>query len=214
MVSERDPIFLSHLWQELFRLSGTKLRMSSAYHPQSDGQTEIVNKVLQQYLRCFVFDQPAKWGRILHWTEWHYNTSIHSSTGLTPFEIVYGKPPPTLLQYVQGSSKIEAVESELLDRDSVLEKLKAKLLKAQNTMKSYADKKRLPHPFKVGDLVFIKLRPHRQSSLGAQRTHKLSKRYYGPFPLICTIGEVAFEVDLPANSKIQSSACLLTETVC
>jgi hypothetical protein len=58
--SDMDRIFLCHFWQELFRLSGTKLRMSSAYHPQSDGQTEIVNKALQQYLRCFVFDNPTK----------------------------------------------------------------------------------------------------------------------------------------------------------
>jgi hypothetical protein len=90
MVSDRDPIFLSHFWQELFRLSGTKLRMSTAYHPQSDGQTEIVNKVLQQYLRCFVHDKPSQWGQFLHWAEWHYNTAIHTSTGLSPFQIVYG----------------------------------------------------------------------------------------------------------------------------
>ncbi|KAK2359441.1 hypothetical protein QL285_084814 [Trifolium repens] len=202
IVFDRDPIFLSHFWQELFRLSGTKLRMSSAYHPQSDGQTEIVNKALQQYLRCFVFDNPTKWGKYLKWAEWHYNSSIHSSTGLTPFQIVYGKPPPTLSQYVLGSSKIEAVETDLMTRDTVMAMLKTKLLKAQTVMKLYADKKRIPHPFKVGDLVFIKLRPYRQSSLGSQYSHKLSKRYYGPFTLLRAIGEVAFEVDLPAASKI------------
>ncbi|MCH91435.1 hypothetical protein A2U01_0012362, partial [Trifolium medium] len=85
IVSDRDPIFLSHFWQDLFRLSGTKLRMSTTYHPQSDGQTEIVNKMLQQYLRCFVHDKPKQWGRLLHWAEWHYNTAIHTSTGLSPY---------------------------------------------------------------------------------------------------------------------------------
>jgi hypothetical protein len=103
---------------------------------------------------------------------------------------------------VLGSSKIEAVETDLMTRDTVIAMLKTKLLKAQTVMKLYADKKRIPHPFKVGDLVFIKLRPYRQSSLGSQYSHKLSKRYYGPFTLLRAIGEVAFEVDLPAASKI------------
>jgi hypothetical protein len=202
IVSDRDPIFLSHFWQDLFKLCGTKLRMSTAYHPQSDGQTEIVNKALQQYLRCFVHDQPRTWGKFLHWAEWNYNTSIHSSTGITPFQAVYGKPPPSLPQYLAGASKIEAVDTELLTRDVILAKLRAKLLKAQQTMKFYADKRRAPHPFKVGDLVFVKLRPYRQASLGTQRTHKLSKRFYGPFEILKAVGPFAFELKLPPSSRI------------
>lgn len=202
IVSERDPIFLSRFWLELFRLSGTKLRMSSAYHPQSDGQTEVVNKVLQQYLRCFVHTHPKKWGSYLHWAEWHYNTAIHSSTGKTPFEVVYGKKPPSLPQYIQGTSTLEAIDSEYTNRDEMLGMLKRKLLKAQEAMKLQADKRRLEHTFKVGDKVFIKLRPYRQTSLPAQRNHKMSKRYYGPFKLLKQIGEVAFEVELPTTTKI------------
>jgi IS30 family transposase len=66
IVSDRDPIFISKFWQQLFQFSGTKLRMSTAYHPQTDGQTEIVNKALQQYLRCFVHKTPKAWGDYLH----------------------------------------------------------------------------------------------------------------------------------------------------
>ena len=69
IVSDRDPIFMSKFWQELFRLSDTKLWISTAYHPQSDGQTEAMNKVLQQYLRAFVHDRPKQWGKYLHWEE-------------------------------------------------------------------------------------------------------------------------------------------------
>jgi hypothetical protein len=202
IVSDRDPIFMSNFWQDLFRLSGTKLRMSSAYHPQTDGQTEIVNKALQQYLRCFVHQQPKEWGKYLHWAEWHYNTSIHSATGMSPFQVVYGKLPPTLPAYIAGSSRLEAVETELSSREDILELLKKKLQKAQESMKNSADKKRLPHNFKQGDWAFVKLRPHRQVSVAGHRVNKLAKRYYGPFKLLRAIGEVAFELELPASSRI------------
>jgi nitrate reductase assembly molybdenum cofactor insertion protein NarJ len=202
IVSDRDPIFLSKFWRELFLLSGTKLRMSTAYHPQTDGQTEVVNKILQQYLRCFVHEKPKKWGKFLHWAEWHYNSAVHTSTGYSPFQVVYGKPPPSLPIYLAGTSQLEAVDSELTNREAILENLKKKLRKAQDNMKFYADKHRSPHTFKPGDLVYVKLRPYRQSSLQAQRTHKLSQRFYGPFALLRQIGDVAFEITLPPDSKI------------
>jgi hypothetical protein len=135
IISDRDPIFVSKFWQQLFTLSGTVLRLSTAYHPQIDGQTEIVNKALQQYLRCFVHTQPKKWGEFLHWAEWHYNTSQHSSTGYTPFEVVYGKKPPSLPQYLSGTTSIEALDSLLTNREIVLQTLRKKLLKAEEDMK-------------------------------------------------------------------------------
>ncbi|MCH81120.1 transposon Tf2-1 polyprotein [Trifolium medium] len=202
IVSDRDPVFLSQFWKELFALSGTKLRMSTTYHPQSDGQTEIVNKVLQQYLRCFVQDKPKQWGQFLHWAEWHYNTAIHTSTGLLPYQVVYGRAPPALMDYIPGSSKLQAVDAMLSDRDSVLEFLKKKLSKAQIVMKEFTDQKRIPHKFKEGDLVFVKLRPYRQNSVVGRRIHKLSKRYYGPFKIIQAVGVVAFKLELPSTSKI------------
>jgi hypothetical protein len=202
IVSDRDPIFISKFWQQLFQLSGTKLRMSTAYHPQTDGQTEIVNKALQQYLRCFVHNAPKSWGDYLHWAEWHYNTSIHSSTNMTPFEIVYGKKPPSLPQYISGTTQLEALDTILTDREDILQLLKNKLLKAQAAMKKYADKDRIPHPFKVGDYVYVKLRPHRQVSVAGHRLRKLSKRYYGPFQITQAMGPVAFELALPPESKI------------
>jgi hypothetical protein len=202
IVSDRDVIFLSKFWKELFRLSGTKLRMSSAYHPQSDGQTEIVNKVLQQYLRCFVHEKPRRWGEFLHWAEWHYNTAIHTSTGLSPFQVVYGREPPALLDYIPGSTSIQAVEATMQERTEVIQLLRKKLSKAQDAMKLIADLKRTPHTFKEGDLVFVKLRPYRQTSVVGKRIHKLSKRYYGPFKLLQAVGEVAFKLELPAASKI------------
>jgi len=107
IVSDRDPIFLSNFWRELFRLSGTQLRLSTAYHPQSDGQTEVMNRILEQYLRCFVHSQTAAWFHYLALAEWCYNTSLHSSTGLTPFEIIYGKPPSAIRDYLTTTTNNE-----------------------------------------------------------------------------------------------------------
>jgi transposase InsO family protein len=82
IISDRDPIFISKFWQEFFTMSGTKLKMSSAYHPQSDGQSEVVNRCLEQYLRSFVQQWPRKWHSFLPWAEFWYNSTFHASTGM------------------------------------------------------------------------------------------------------------------------------------
>jgi transposase InsO family protein len=94
IVSDYDPPFTSQLWRDLFRVTGTNLLMSFAYHPQTDGQTEVMNKGLESYLRSFTGDRPKDWMQWLSLTEWTYNTSVHTSTKLFPFEAVYGYPPP------------------------------------------------------------------------------------------------------------------------
>lgn len=91
IVSDRDPLFLSKFWLELFALNKTTLAMSSAYHPQTDGQTEVLNRCLEDYLRCFVNDEPKRWYHYLPWAEWSYNTAWQSSIRMTPFQAVYGK---------------------------------------------------------------------------------------------------------------------------
>lgn len=92
IISDRDRVFTSTLWKELFRLSDTTLNMSSSYHPQTDGQTEHLNQCLETYLRCMVQSCPAKWNQWLALAEYWYNTTFHSSHGKTPFEVLYGHP--------------------------------------------------------------------------------------------------------------------------
>lgn len=117
LVSDRDPLFISRFWQELFHASGTLLHMSSSYHPQSDGQTEVLNRVTKQYLRAFVHHRPSLWGKLLPWVGWSHNTSWNVDTGATPYEVTFGRKPFNFPEYIVGSSNIAAVDEMLTDRD-------------------------------------------------------------------------------------------------
>ncbi|KAF8393178.1 hypothetical protein HHK36_021419 [Tetracentron sinense] len=202
VISDRDRVFLSHFWSELFKLQGTTLKRSTAYHPQSDGQTEVVNRCLETYLRCFAFEKPRTWARWLAWAEYWYNTSSHSSTRCTPFRALYGRDSPHLIHYEQGTASVSLVDQLLADRNAILDDLRMHLLRAQQRMKMQADNKRHHEEFNEGDLVFLKLRPYRQRSLAQRKYEKLAARYYGPFKVLQRIGKVAYKLDLPPSTMI------------
>ncbi|PHT87218.1 hypothetical protein T459_09324 [Capsicum annuum] len=142
--------------------------MSTIYHPQSDGQSEALNKYVEQYLRCYV-DAPHKWVAMFPWVEYWYNTTYQTSAGMSPFEALYGREPPTIARYVLGSSPSELVEECFVDRDKVLGLLKLNLIKAQARMKKFADKYRSDLEFSKGDWVFVNLKPYRQNSIRLQQ---------------------------------------------
>ena len=102
IVSDRDPVFTSHLWRDLFKMTGVKQRLSTAFHPQTDGQLEVVNRTIGMYLRCVTGDRPRSWLEWLPWVEYCYNSSYHSALRTMPFDVVYGRPSPALLPYVDG----------------------------------------------------------------------------------------------------------------
>jgi IS30 family transposase len=104
ITSDRDPIFLSRFWKELFTSQGVNLNYSLAYHPQTDGQTEIVNKYIEQYLRCMTGECPNQWVKWLPLAEWWYNTNYHSVTKMTPYQVLYGVPPPLHIPYLPNDS--------------------------------------------------------------------------------------------------------------
>ncbi|KAL4562985.1 hypothetical protein LXL04_027016 [Taraxacum kok-saghyz] len=202
ILSDRDPLFLSKFWQEIFKMQGSELKVSSAYHPETDGQTEVVNRSLETYLRCFAADQPKTWACWIPWAEFWHNTTHHTSTNTTPFEIVYGRPPPTLFRYAPEEIKCEAVQQELQDKDEVIKQLKFHQLRAQSQMKSTTDKHRRDVEFQIGEWVFLKLRPHRQQSVIRRINQKLSARFYGPFLITARVGPVAYRLQLPDLARI------------
>ncbi|CAM8935244.1 unnamed protein product [Rhodiola kirilowii] len=202
IVSDQDPIFLSSFWQELFHRQGTLLSHSSAYHPQSDGQTEVINQVLEDYLRCYMAEVQHRWVDYLPWAEFHYNSAKHSGLGSSPFEVVYGRAPPRLVDYEPGTTPVAAVDELLIDRDQVLAQLRANLLRAQQRMCEQANKHRTDVEYAAGDWVFLRLQPYRQTSLRTNQSHKLARRYYGPFQILERIGRVAYRLALPPHDRI------------
>lgn len=124
IVSDRDPLFFSVFWREIFRVQGTQLKMSTAYHPETDGQTEVLNRILEGYLRCFFYEQPKSWSVVLPWAEYLYNTNYQSAARCTPFETVYGRAPPSLNRFIPREMAVEAVVQELMTHDEALKQLR------------------------------------------------------------------------------------------
>lgn len=156
IISDRDSVFLSSFWTKLFRLTGTKLRFSSAYHPQTDGQTEVVNRCLETYLRGLTGTRPKQWPKWLSWAEFWYNTNYHSATKTTPFQALYGRQPPPVIRGDVGETSLEEVSRITDERNQMLHELKRQLVRAQNRMKQHADQQRREVVYKVGDSCLLK----------------------------------------------------------
>jgi len=140
MVSDRDLVFTSTFWRELMWLMGTKLHMTTAFHPQSDGQTEAANRVIVMYLRCLTGDRPRQWLRWLPWAEYIYNTAFQTSLCDTPFRVVYGRDPPTIRSYEPGDTRVAAVAKSMEERDEFLVDIRYRLEQAQAVQKKHYDK--------------------------------------------------------------------------
>jgi hypothetical protein len=151
IVYDRDPNFTINFWQELLKLRGNQFHLSTTYHPQTDGQIEVVNKCLETYFRCFASKMQHQWDQWLPLAEWWYNTSYHTNTHMTPFEAVYGQNTLSFLSYFPGVSKVQAVDQTLTVREDILCTLKENLVMVQNSMKKQADQGRFECHFAEGD---------------------------------------------------------------
>jgi hypothetical protein len=183
IISDRGAQFVAHFWEQFQQTLGTKLIRSSAYHPQTDGQTERINQILEDMLRACVIQYDKHWDKCLALAEFSYNNSYQSSIKMAPFEALYGRQCRTPLNWSQTG------EREIFGPDLVTEaEEKVKIIwnnlkAAQSRQKSYADKRRKPIQFEVGDFVYLRVSPTR----GVQRfgiKGKLAPRYVGPFEIL------------------------------
>ncbi|GJS07467.1 retrotransposable element Tf2 [Tanacetum coccineum] len=155
IVSDRGTVFLSRFWGELFKMLQVNLHMSSAYHPQTDGQTEVVNRCVECYLRCMTGDKPKEWVQWIPLAEYWYHTYFHTSINTIHYQVLYGQALPAHVTYTAGDNANDSVDRSLVAREAAIQLLKFHLQRAQDRMKTMADKKRTEGiVVKVGEVAY------------------------------------------------------------
>jgi hypothetical protein len=175
--------------------------MSSAYHPQSDGQTEHVNQCMKTFLRCFVHACPNKGLSWIPLAEFSYNTTFHNGIGRSPFEALYGYAPRVFGLSAIDSCSLGDLEPWFIERRVMSELIKQHLNHVVLRMKLHEDKGRSERNFTLDDWVFVKLQPYVQT-FAPRSNQKLAFKYIGPFRVVQRIDKVAYHLDLPSSSSI------------
>lgn len=205
IVSDRDAKFLSHFWRILWGKLGTKLLFSTSCHPQTDGQTEVVNRTLGNMLRAVLKGKLTSWEDYLPIVEFAYNRTFHSSTGKTPFEVVYGFNPLTPLDLLplptndfanlDGKKKADMMKKIHEQTRLAIEKKNKEVALRRNKGRKYV-------VFKPGDLVWVHMRKERFPS---KRKTKLDPRGSGPYKVLERIGDNAYKLDLPGEFQVSAT---------
>jgi len=203
LLSDRDPRFTAHFWRSLWQQLGTTLAMSTAFHPQTDGQTERANRTLEEMIRSYVNFKQDDWDTHLSTLELAVNNTKHGSTGFSPFYLNYGKEIRLPLDDALGDLRVcnnPTAADRIRSLAESLEQAKINISKAQLKQGHYVDRHRREVLFKVGDRVLLST--EHLKLIGDNRTPKFSFKYIGPFPIARVVGSNAYELTLPPNMEI------------
>ena len=198
ILSDRDPKFLSELWTSLFEQLKVQLLYSTAYHPQTDGQSERTNQTAEIMLRFFVagLERPELWPSVLPRLQAIMNSSISAATGKTPNEVIYGFKPNQPLDLVAASSmpELKPPTARISAADA--------LAFANMNAKHYYDKHHTPMFLKEGSLALLRLHKGYNIPANASITKKLGQQYAGPFKVLRKVGNLAYELDIPTHWRV------------
>ncbi|KAL0561144.1 hypothetical protein IC582_001564 [Cucumis melo] len=198
IVSDRDARFTSKFWKGLQTAMGTRLDFSTAFHPQTEGQTERLNQVLEDMLRACALEFPGSWDSHLHLMEFAYNNSYQATIGMAPFEALYGKCCRSPVCWGEAGEQRLMGPELVQSTNEAIQKIRSRMHTAQSRQKSYADVRRKDLEFEIGDKVFLKVAPMK-GVLRFERKGKLSPRFVGPFEILERIGPVAYCLALPPS---------------
>lgn len=201
IVSDRDSRFLSHFWRSLWKILHTSLDMSSAYHPQTDGQTEVTNRSLGNLLRSLVGENIRKWDLVLSRAEFAHNHATNRSTGFSPFHVIYGLLPrcPLDLTSTTDYSRFHGTAVDFVeDLTRIHAQTRDNLIASSSAYKERVDKHRRNEQFEVGDFVWAVLTKDR---FAVREYNKLKPRKIGPVEIIEKINANAYRLQLPDHLR-------------
>nr|GFB77493.1 putative reverse transcriptase domain, ribonuclease H-like domain, aspartic peptidase domain protein [Tanacetum cinerariifolium] len=196
IISDRDPRFASNFWRSLQNALGTRLDMSTAYHPETDGHSERTIQTLEDMLRACAINIGKGWVNHLPLVKFSYNNSYHATIKAAPFEALYGRKCRSSVCWIEvGGAQILGPELIQETTEKIVQ-IKQRIQAARDRQKSYAVLKCKPMEFQVGDKVMLNVSPWKGVVRFGKRW-KLNPRYVGPFKVLERVGDVAYKLDLP-----------------